>query len=120
MKHLNLLLSAGILLTTLLVLPGSVGAQSCGGGTITGAQPITVCGGACQPSQPGCCTQSCSGVTLAIEYCSDYTNEATCNAAGFGGSYTCGSGGYCSWGGTGGGGGGGSSCPGECRQGHCG
>ena len=95
----------------------SVMAQSCGGGTLTGAQPILNCPGGCNPNViPSCCTPSCNGVTLAIEYCSDYTNEASCNDAGFGGSFTCGTGGSCSWGGTGGGGGG-SSCPGECRQG---
>ena len=107
-----------------LLIAGSMGAstqtvvaQSCGGGTLTGAQPITVCGGSCSPLEPGCCTESCAGVTLAIEYCSDYTNESSCNGAGFGGSFTCGTGGSCGWGTSGGGGGGGSSCPGECRQG---
>lgn len=72
---------------------------ACNGGQITGAYYSTVCTPEkCNPNiQFNCkCVETCEGVTLLSEFCSDYTIPWACNDLSFSGM-DCGNKGSCSW-----------------------
>ena len=92
-------LALGLVVAMMIGSPTQAQAQSCGGGTLTGAQPIMNCPSNCTDPNFCNCPTTCAGVTLAIEYCAGYTTESTCNSTEFGkNNWTCGTGGSCSWG----------------------
>lgn len=104
-KHLlqNITATLGILVSSLIIAlyvahPVEAG---CSGGFVTGAYYSTVCSPAgCNPQLPGCsCNDTCSGVTLIGEYCSDYYTSSGCASVNFSGM-DCGNKGSCSWSGS--------------------
>lgn len=73
----------------------------CGGGNVTGAYYGTFCTpSGCDPLIPPCsCVETCDGVTLISEYCSDYTTCSSCVDVNFS-EMDCGNKGRCDWNGS--------------------
>lgn len=85
-----------------LLFPTQVEA-GCNGGNVTGAYYMVTCNYSwCvgNGNPPGCiCSNTCTGVTLWSEFCSDYTDCDSCVAINFSGM-DCGNKGRCNWNGS--------------------